>query len=108
EAGLAGDGSAVDRPCNVAGDAARHARVINDGDVFRRRHLARVDPAHGSFARFAADVLRLAQFREIEAGIEVVVALHLRAFAGNDADGTPEAAGAVGAGEAVRGGEHQP
>ncbi len=44
----------------------------------------------------------------VEAAVEIVVALHLRAFAGDDADGAAEAAGTVGAEKPWGVDEHQP
>ncbi|MCY1246496.1 hypothetical protein D9M72_597340 [compost metagenome] len=91
----------------MADEAARHARIEDDGDVLGRRHLARIEARDRTFARKAADLLGRPEITDIEAAVEIVVALHLRAFAGNRADGATETGRHVGAGETVRGNENQ-
>ena len=56
EAGLAGDGSAVDRAGDMADETAGNAWIENHGEVLARRNLARIDPLDHTLAGTAADL----------------------------------------------------
>lgn len=107
EAGLAGDGRSIDGTGNVTDETAGDARIEDDGDVAAGIDLARVDALDGALAGAAADQLRIVEIGGIEAAVEIVVALHLRALAGDDADRAAETAGHVAAGKTVGGDEHE-
>ncbi|MNY06847.1 hypothetical protein D3C86_1396220 [compost metagenome] len=101
EAGLAGNRSAVDRAGNRTDEAAGDAWIENHSDVAAGIDLARADTPHDFFTGAATNFFGRIQIGIIKAAVEIVVALHLRAFAGDDADGATETAAHIAAGKTV-------
>ncbi len=90
----------------MADKAARDARIEDHGDIAAGIDLARIDALDHPLAGTPADQLRIVEIGCKQTAVEIVVALHLRALAGDDADGAAEAAGHIGAGKSVRSNEN--
>ena len=107
EAGLARDRRAADRACEMADEARRDAWVVDDG-ALAGRDLPRIEAADGPLARLAPDLGREAELGAMRLDLAFVVTLHGGAFAGDRRGGQAEARGEIGAGETMRGRQHQP
>src|SRR5262249_42711072 len=81
ETGLAGDRRAADGAGEAADQAGRDARIVNDGAA-AGRNLLRIEPAHRTASRLAADLARALHVGAMGLGVGVVVALHRGALAG--------------------------
>ena len=90
----------------MAGDAARHARIVDHRHRSGLR-LACIEAAHGPFAGLAADIGRGFEIGEMQAGGIVVVTLHRGSLAGNDACRAREARAEILTDEAMRRRQHQ-
>ncbi len=74
----------------MSDEAACDARIENHRNVLLRRDAAGIDAGRRPLAGDAADILGSAELIEIEAAVEIIVALHFGAFAGDRADGAAE------------------
>lgn len=83
----------------MTSEAAMRRADRNHRHVLLRRDAAGIDAGRRPFAGDAADILGSAELIEIEAAVEVIVALHLGAFARDRADGAAETGGHIGAGK---------
>ncbi len=90
----------------MADKPARDPRIEDDRQVLRRRNLARIYPRNGAFAGRPADLSGIVEIGVKQAAVEIVIAFHLRALAGDGADGTAEAGAHVAAGKAMRCDQH--
>ena len=106
KAGAARDRGTGNRTGEMADEAARDARIVDDGNRLRA-HLARMEALHRLLAGAPADQRRAFEVLSMTRGRVVVVALHRRAFAGQHrtgdrAGGTRIAAGKAAAGARAR------
>jgi hypothetical protein len=104
--GLASDRRAIDGGNHVPDQAAGGPRVKHHSDVGTGLDLTRVHTCGGTLSGALADRLGFIKIGKEYAAVEIIVALHLHAFAGNDADRAGKAGPFIGAGEAVRGRQH--
>ena len=95
---------AVDGAAEVTDQRGGDTRIVNDRQ-FGAFGLARVEPADGVLARLRADRGRIVEICEPDGRRVFVVAFHLRAFAGDDADADGKARALPRAVEAVTRGE---
>ena len=82
EACLARNRGAVDRAGEAADKAVGKARIVDDGAA-AGRHLAGIEAGHRPLAGLAADDLGGSEIAMMDAHVEVVVALHASAGAGD-------------------------
>ena len=104
ERGAAGDGDAVYGAGQMGEQAAGGAGIVDHGHL-RRFHLARLQAAHGLFARGPADVLGLAQVLGEDGAGVIVIPFHRRPLAGQHRDAEAVPRRPVDAGEPVAGGD---
>ena len=104
EARLARDGGAGNGPDEMAEQAVADAGIVDHGHG-TGLEVNRAQPGDGSFACFPTDAFGGLHILQKADAVIGIVAFHAVAFTGNDAGGDAVAAGGIGAGEAVAGGQ---